>query len=712
MAGFDYQLSITGDCNSTGAGVISILPFGGTPPYTVQWFGPPSLPPEIVIDTEVVWNGLYAGTYIIRLNDSSDPVNADFFVNAIVSSGCCVSIIDINETTCGTDSGSVTASATTYLSSVSFALYTSGGTLVNTFDSNTGQATFTNLSAGTYYIEVTDPGGCTSKTADFIILESNPLSFGLYLVPNSACSTTSNAIGKIYVTGQTGTPPYTYLWNTNATGSTVTGLTSGFYSVTVTDANGCTATQNTFLPNVEPLGLLYFSADTPSCFNADGSLTMYISGGTAPYYYSASTGNVEITYAQNFVLSGIPAGTYSFLVTDAGLCQILENIDLQTPQSIGQVTVNGINSTCSLTDGQITISVSQGNAPFTYTLVYPDSTNTSITKNSPTHIFDNLTTGDYTVIVSDQSDCVFTQDVSIFTQNTFTIVASQTGTTCNLPNGVISITKTPGGVAPYDYFVDGVLYYDNTSLSSVTINNISGGSHLVSVVDAQGCTQTQTIYITPSQDINFSLFSTDCGNGSDGTISAFITSGTPPYTFNWSSNVPGNPQQISVGNLTAGTYSLTVIDSNGCSLSRTTTISCAGVSSGYVPYKVGSQNLVTTLESEVGILEMLNDGFQDLTNGNPNCDLVTANFIATISVNPVGLVLEQSFYTGTTLVDIPAVNLWYNTVENLLITVPGVQSVDINPLNNQITITKNPSNTYLNGQIINIALAIEYDINC
>lgn len=712
MAGFQYILNVTGDCSSTGSGIVSILPSGGTPPYTIEWVNP-SLPPvNTTIDTPINRTGLYPGVYQIRLNDSSEPENLEFYVNATVSSGVCVSITSISATTCGTNSGSVVASASTYLSSVMFNLYTSGDTLISSFDSNTGTAEFSNLSAGTFYISVEDIGGCTARTSDFIILNSNPLSYGFYLVPNSACQSTNSPIGKIFVTGQTGTPPYTYLWSNNATGSTVTGLTSGFYSVTVTDANGCSLTQNTFVGTVEPLGLVNFSADTPSCFQADGALTLNVSGGTAPYYYSASTGNVEISYSQSFTLSGIPAGEYSFLVTDAGLCQIFAATNLQTPQSIGSVTVNKINSLCSNSDGEVQITVGQGLPPFTYTLVYPDSSNVSQTTNSPTKVFEGLSTGTYTVFVTDQSTCQFSETFTILTSNSYTISVTQTGTTCNQNNGSIYIQKSTGGTEPFTYFVDNVPYFINTSLSAVTINNISSGTKIVSVKDSSGCTQSQNIYVQPSVPLNFTLFSTNCGNGNDGQITAFISSGTPPFTFNWSSNVSGNPQQITVSNLTGGTYSLTITDSTGCSLLRQTTISCTGINSGYVPFVVGSDDLVVTLDGESGILEMLNDGYQDLITGYTDCDFVSANFIANVEVNPVGLVLQDSFYTGTTLVDVPSTNLWYTAVENLLVTIPGVQNVDINPLTNQITITKSKTNPYLNGQVINISLEIEYNINC
>ena len=713
MSAFQYQLNITGDCNSQGVGIISIIPEGGTPPYTIEWVSP-SLPPVQTVAEGIpsVRTGLYPGTYVINLNDSSSPTNLQFFVNAIVSSGVCASITNVFSSTCGLGNGSVTATSSSYLSSVSFDLYTSGGTLVNSFESNTGQAIFGDLTGGTYYIEVTDVGGCSARTSNFIILDSSELDFGFYTVPNSACSNVLTPIGKIYVTGQTGTPPYTYLWSNNATGSTVTGLTNGFYSCTVTDANGCTATKNTEITNVPPLGLIYFSANTPTCFNADGGLKMFISGGTAPYYYSASTGDVEISYAQNFTLSNISAGNYQFIVTDAGLCQFFAGTNLQTPNAIGEVTVTATNSTCSSTNGLISINVAQGVPPFTYTLVYPDSSNVSTSIDTPNYTFTNLSAGTYTVLVEDLSTCVYTKTVPIFTSNLFEIFTSTTGSTCGLNNGLIYVEMTTGGTAPFTYSIDDVNVVPNSSLTSYTYSNVSQGSHVVSVTDANGCQQSQTVFVNGTPQMEFSLFAVGCGNGSEGSLTALISSGTPPFVYTWSDNVAGNPQSITANNLTGGTYSLTITDANGCSLERTATISCTAVNSGYVPFEVGTEELVVTVESEMGMLEMLNDGFQDLTNGNPNCILNSATFIASVSVTPVGLYLQDVFYSGSTLVDVPASNLWYSAVENLLIAVPGVQSVNINPLTNQITITKSPTNPYLSGQIINISIAIEYDISC
>lgn len=712
MSLFQYNISVTGDCSHLGVGAISILPSGGTPPYTVEWVNP-SLPPvETVTLLPSVRTNLYSGTYAVRLNDSTLPVNEEFYINIPVSSGVCASIISVFPTTCNLDNGSVSATSSSDYSSTSFYLYDDSNNLLNSFITNTSIVVFDGLSAGTYYIEAVDLGGCTGKTPNFIVADSPEVDFGFYLVPDSRCSNVNNPLGKIYVTGQTGTPPFTYEWSTTGTSSSITGLTSGVYSVTVTDYFGCKKTKSVSLGEVESLGLAYFSATTPSCFSSDGALTIYITGGTAPYYYSASTGNVDISYQQNYTLSGIPAGNYQFLVTDAGLCQILEGTSIDVPQSIGAVTVTTTNSTCSSSDGSVQLSVFQGIPPFTYTLVYPDSSTESVTLNSPNYTFSNLSTGTYDVIVSDQGNCTFTQATYVFASNLFEIFTSITGTTCNQNNGTIEVFKTTGGTEPFNYFIDGIPNILGTSLTAVTISNVSAGSHIISVVDASGCTQTQNVYVSPSSPLQFSLFTTNCENGSDGTITSFISSGTPPFTFNWSDNVLGNPQNIVISGLTAGTYSLTIVDSLGCYNSQSATISCVGEKTGYYNFPVGNQELVISTENDFGLLQMLNDGFRDLTDGNPNCILNSAIFVAIVEVEPAGLSASSVFYTGTTLTDVPADNLWISAIQTLLQSVPGVNSVSIDPTNNQIVIQKSLTNTFLDNQIINLDIAIEYDINC
>jgi hypothetical protein len=631
-------------------------------------------------------------------------------LNIPISSGVCGSISAVQNTTCGVNNGSVTGSSTSLYSSTDFSLYNINNNYLASATTNTNEAVFGSLSAGTYYLGVTDLGGCTAFTQTFIIEGSEPLDFGLYVVPNSSCG--GAPIGKIFVTGQTGQSPYSYLWNNGQTGSTITGLTSGNYSVAVTDAFGCTLSKEGTITNVNPVGLGLFTSTAPTCLQSNGVINMTITGGTEPFYYSASTGNVLVSYSRTFSLSGLSAGQYNFQVTDAGLCQMFAGTTLETPGGLTSVTVQGQNSTCSSTNGSITVNVVGGNSPYTYTLVYPTGNQLNISNSQTTQIFSNLSGGTYTVAVSDNSGCAFMEEVTLVAQNKFTISTQVVGTSCNQNNGSVTILTTAGSTLPLDYSVDGLQNIIDTNLTAVTFNNLSSGTHVVSVTDADGCVQTTNILVPSSQPLNYSLYSTSCGSGSSGKITAFITSGEPPFTFNWSDNVPNDPQQIQVSGLTAGTYSLTVVDSNGCSLTRNTTITCSTNSTNYQTYIMGAEVFNIQSPTKFGLLQMLNEGYFDLTSGNVGCELLSATFTAKVSVDPSGIVATQNFFTSTSLVQVPTDNQWYNTIRTLLLGIPGVGNVTIDQLNNEITIETSKNNSSLQGQEIVIDLVIDYNIIC
>jgi hypothetical protein len=391
---------------------------------------------------------------------------------------------------------------------------------------------------------------------------------------------------------------------------------------------------------------------------------------------------------------------------------VLATATLQTPQGISQVSVVGQNSTCSTTNGSILISLTGGVSPYTYTLVYPDASQENIITPQTAHLFSNLNTGDYTVIVSDSSNCVFNQEVILITENKYTISTIVTPTSCGQTNGKIQIVSTTGATLPITYSVDGIFVIQNSQLNDVTFSNIPSGTHVVTVTDATGCVQTSNVYIPSSQPLNYTLYSTSCGTGNNGTITAFISTGNPPFTFDWSKNVPNNPQQIQVSGLTAGTYNLIITDVDGCSQQRSTTINCNTNYVSYQTYVMGSESFNINSPVKYGLLQMLNEGYVDLTSGNTNCNLITATFSIDVSVVPAGYTASGTFYTSTSLNDAPSDNLYYDTLTQLLLSIPGIGSVAINQLENQITIQTNASGTSLNGQEIVVDLVIVYDTMC
>jgi hypothetical protein len=127
---------------------------------------------------------------------------------------------------------------------------------------------------------------------------------------------------------------------------------------------------------------------------------------------------------------------------------------------------------------------------------------------------------------------------------------------------------------------------------------------------------------------------------------------------------------------------------------------------------MGAEQFNLVSPTKRGILQMLNEGFDDLTSGNTNCDLISTEFYAKVQVQPIGIVLDELFFTGTSLIQPPSDSLWYSTIESMLESIYGIGNVTVNQLTNEITIETDRSETSLNGQEVIIELIIVYDIMC
>lgn len=712
-----YNLSVVGDCNLSGTGVITISSiFGGTPPYTVQWTSP-NLNYDVGSATGFTSSrtNLFSRTYEILITDSSLPQNNFLNVSVPISDGVCCYVSGVQHTTCGLNNGIVTGTSSSDFSNTIFTLYDNNDNPLQTETITSNNALFVNLSAGSYYMTAVDVGGCTGRSESFIIESSNSLDYGLYVVSDSSCDITP--VGKIFVTGQTGAPPYIYEWNNGFSGDSITGISSGNYSVTVTDSNGCSKTTATFVDKVIPVNVISTTATQPTCLSNDGSFTMLISGGTPPYYYSASTGDIQISYSNQYTLNGLGGGFYFVEVTDAAFCKTNSSVVIISPTGMSSVNVVINNSSCSSTDGSIQVNVAGGNSPYTYTLIYPDSSSKTNSTTQPNFQFSNLSTGTYTLFVSDYSGCTFSEEYSVLTNNTFVVYGLSTGATFGNNNGIVKIIKTSGGTIPYTYSIDNTINDLRNPSDEAIFFNISPGQHTISVKDSLGCKKTAQIYVDNLPSVDFYLNAKSAGSGNDGEITAFISSGTPPFTFDWSDNVSGNPQSIKVTGLSGGTYSLTVTDSNNSTLQRTVDIAQINVFSSYETYVVGENNFQSNTNSKYSMSKMLNEGYEDLTVGHSGCTLNSANFIANIQVAPYGIQSATTFYTTNSLTNAPDDNLWLDTAKNLLMSITGIGDVIIDEVENTFIITSDVKNQYLvNGDIstlsINLSLKVEYDIDC
>jgi hypothetical protein len=705
MANFQYEFSVTGDCTNNGSGAINISLSGGVEPYTIDWVNPN-------IGTGNYKTGLNAGVYIVRANDSLGDVNNEFYINIIVSSGGCLSVSSVSATTCGQNNGVVTISGASTAYPITVNIY-SGSTLIQSAITTTGDVSFINLAPGVYRTYYEDYGGCSGYSESVIVNSSTPVDYGFFIVNDTNCF---GATGKLQITGLTGSVPFTYLWSDGSTGTTITGLTASTYSVTVTDSEGCSVTKAVEVKKADPLQIVSFQTVSPSCFAADGSVNLIITGGTGPFFYSGTNGTTLISYATNLTFTGFTPGTAIFTVTDSTLCSVTGSTYLQADSGFSVLSISTQNSTCSASGGTISINV-VGNGPFTYTLVKPDSSTESFTTNLTTQNYNDLDSGDYTVIITNTNGCVFTQEVTLYTTDKFSLTTILSGTTCGQNNGSCQLQVGTGYTGVLDMILTKnnvpVIQYIDVPQSAVTFNGLSSGSYTLQVRDADNCSVYQSFSIGASNSLDFGMSSTSCGNtNSGGTINVSIFSGTPPFTYQWSDNVPITESGPSISNLTGGTYSLTVLDSSGCSQTRTTIIDCDKTYVSYQSYVMGAEQFSLVSPTKRGILQMLTEGFDDLTSGNTNCDLVSAEYYAKVQIQPIGIVLEELFFTGTSLIQTPSDSLWYSTIDSMLESIYGIGNVTVNQLTNEITIETDRSETSLNGQEVIIELIIVYDIMC
>ena len=701
-----YALTgITGDCSSLSGGSFSISITGSAPDYVIQWVSPytTTIPLGAGV-THYTATGLTAGTYSFNVVDSCiDPGQTSLLISLYISSGTCVSVNNVDNTLCNLDNGSISASTQFNYGRTIFSLYhNSLGFIRSTQNIPTGNVIFDNLSAGPYYIVADDGGGCTGRTSTVIVQDSSQLDYGIYVVNDAGCAVNS---GKLYVTGITGTPPYTYLWSNNESTSSITGLTSGSYDVTVGDSSGCVVVKTAIVNKVLPVGQAGVYVTQPACFGSNGSATIVLSGGTPPFYYSGSNGVIIVDFANFVEFTNLPGGTFSYYVQDAGLCTYYGRVSLQTPSSFNLVNVTTTNTSCGNNSGSLTAAISNGLEPYVYKL----SGVNAVTTTLPSYTFSNLSSGTYTLTITDGSNCSYTNQYTIEDNVQFNYTFSSTGTTCAKDNGIISVTVT-NGIGPYLFEVGEVSQI--ISSNTATFNGFADGTYNISVTDTgNNCKISNRVILEDSVNVDFLVQSTNPLNSNNGTITLFITSGEPPFTIDWSDNV-GGQTGMSIGGLSAGTYNVTVTDDNGCILQRTIDLVGDVCVVSYEVYSVCQDEFQSNGQLiEKTPLLMLNEGYADLTSDESGCVLNDAIFEAIVNVS--GITTSSIFYTATTLSQAPSEGLFATTVRNLLLGYDGIGNVVINNTTNKITITSDcESEVSLLDVDVVVNLKIYYDISC
>ncbi|MGR6088235.1 MAG: T9SS type B sorting domain-containing protein [Arcticibacter sp.] len=606
------QASVTSNisCYNGNNGTISISIIGGTAPYSYMWSNG---------STNQNLSQLPAGSYTVTVTDANGCTEQS--VSSITQPpGALAANVSVSQNvSCfGGSTGNVDLSVT-------------GGTAPYAYLWSNGAVTedLANLSSGTYTVTITDANGCNSSATGTINQPLAPISIAVSSSNNVDCFGGSNGSASVSVSG--GTAPYTYLWNDGSSNNSILSIPSGTYTVTVTDANGCTSIQS--IPISEPAQPLSSSVNVVSnvsCFGGvDGSLSATALGGTPSYSYQWSNGGSGSS------LTGLSAGNYTLIVTDANGCTAVVTSSIGQPSSalsLSSTQTTHVSCTGG-SNGSIDLTVNGGTQPYNYTW----------SNGATSEDLSGLSTGTYTVTVLDANGCTSNLSVNISQpQNSLSLsTASLSNVDCfGGSNGNIDL-NVAGGTSPYTYL------WSNGAVSE-DLNGITAGTYTVSVVDANGCDGTAAVTISqPSNALTNTVSVTqqvNCFNGNDGGVDLTVNGGTQPYVYAWSN---GSTNQDLTG-LAAGVYSVFITDQNGCqdsasvsisqpssalslSSSQTIPVSCTGGSNGSIDLTVngGTQPYNYTWSNGA-----TNEDISGLSTGTYTVTVVDANgCTSNLSVN-------------------------------------------------------------------------------
>ncbi len=599
-------------CNGDSTGAATVSSTGGTTPYTYLWN-------DANAQTDSAAIGLPAGTYTAYSTDMNGCMDS---VQTTISEPLALTLA------MGADSASCNAYADgkVYVTSAGGTanfnyVWSSGDSTINTASISD---TSSGLLAGSYIVLVTDANGCMAM--DSTTIEQPPeVSLTIGVIADVSCKGDSNGTAIIIV--NIGSSPYNYMWSSGDTtlASTdtfniVSGLSAGTYYVQVSDITGCINMDSITVSEPTALSLsTIVDADASCNGDTDGSAIVNTGGsGTSPYDYVWSNGFTTLGSASNINNAvGLAAGTYYVTVTDANLCVSIDSVTVDEPTAI-VLTTASVDAHCGVNDGIAIVSATGGTAPYTYLW------NDQGTQTTDSAIA--LGAGTYTVLVYDSSSCVEVIDVVVGNLGAATVVAdSVINATCNgTSDGEIYITVS-GGALPYSYQWDAQAGGGTDSL----VTGLSGGTYLLTVTDANGCSQIDSATITEPSALSLLTSTTDanCGN-SDGDATVTTTGGTPPYTYLWDDSAAQTT--ITATGLGEGTYTVTVSDSNSCTSTASDTVI-------NIP-------LVATAGPDIDICE--GDSVQLSASGGTGYTWTpTTGLSASNIANPIATPLSSTMYT-------------------------------------------------------------------
>lgn len=458
------------------------------------------------------------GIYRVRVND----IFGCNYLDTITLSAVPFPIIQINKTNSNCLNGIGKIKANVVNGSPPYTFFW------NNFTSNDS---LVNLQSGNYSLTVTDSKGCQKDTTVSIIYNQPPL-LNLSKI-DDACQ--SN-IGSVSTSVFNGTAPFSFLWNNGSVSSNLTNISSGFFSVTVTDINNCSETKSVNVTST-PKPIANYTVSNATCNLNNGSILVALSGGKTPFNISWSNLSTSLNQIN------LDSGTLIFNVIDSNLCQIKDTLKVTRQPSIS-LSLSKIDENCSASNGSINTNINGGTLPITF-LWNNGSTSQNLT---------NIKAGLYSVSATDALGCSFSSSIVINDSAGPNTSVINTPATCGQNNGSINVSVFNGN-PPFQFF------WNNVLSPNASLQNINGGTFFFKVIDAKGCQKIDTIIRNSAGDMSLSFNSNppNCGLN-NGFVKVNPLNALPPIFYNWSSGSISD----SIFNLVPGKYIVTATDATSC----------------------------------------------------------------------------------------------------------------------------------------------------
>ncbi len=499
--------TVTGTTCDLGNGGINLSVSGGVSPYTFNWSGGQTtedlanIPAGAYSVTVTGANGC-SSTASINVTNSNPPFN----INANVMAN----------TTCNGGNGSITLNVTPNNS--------------YTYNWSTGATTsgITGLTPGTYDVTVSAGGSCT-QTASFTVPNQPNEPHITSTVTQSTCDLNNGAI-NLSVSG--GVTPYTFMWSGGQTTEDLNNIPAGTYDVTVTGANGCSSTASiTVGNNNPPINVTANIVANTTCNGGNGSISLVVTPNNS-YTYNWSTG------ATTPNLTNLPPGTYDVTVSAGGSCTQTASFTVPDQPNTPNVNPTLNSSTCDLSNGSISLSVSGGVSPFTY----------NWSTGATTQNLANIPAGSYDVTVTGANGCSTVANINLGNVNPQININGNVfaNTSCSSSgNGSITLNVTPANNYTYQW---------SNNATTPNISGLTPGTYIVTVSAGGSCVETAA-FVVPDDpnapDLTFTYVASTCGL-SNGSINLTVFGGVPPYTYSWSSgqttqDISNLPEDIYAG---------------------------------------------------------------------------------------------------------------------------------------------------------------------